>query len=231
MTDSASVVTLDGPSGVGKGTISRILSLRLGWRVLDSGAMYRLLAVVVDSHGIAPENTPKICDLAATLAKDIEFRLVPGEEIPRIFYQNRDVSDTLRMEHIGGMASVIAVQESVREALLEAQRAFRKPPGLIADGRDMGTVVFPQADLKIFLTASAEERATRRHKQLKEKGKDVSIQDLLRDITERDKRDASRQAAPMQAAPDAITLDTTDMTVDEVVSFIVERIQLGRQGT
>ena len=211
------VVTVDGPSGTGKGTITQILAEKLGWHILDSGALYRVLALAVKSHAIDLDDETSITAMAQYL--DVEFR--PGEKMhANIFLEGQEVSDTIRTEEIGNCASIIAAIPSVREALLTRQLAFRQAPGLIADGRDMGTVVFPQAKIKIYLTASPEERAKRRYKQLKEKGINVNIPALSREIAQRDERDASRTIAPLKPADDAIIIDTSDMGIDEVVEQI-----------
>jgi len=211
------VVTVDGPSGTGKGTITQILAERLGWNMLDSGALYRVLALAVKSHDIDFDDINSITKLAQYL--DVEFR--PGEKMQaNIFLEGQEVSDTIRTEDMGNCASIVAAIPSVREALLTRQLAFRQSPGLIADGRDMGTVVFPQAILKIYLTAHPEERAKRRYKQLKEKGINVNIPALSREIAERDERDASRTTAPLKPADDAVVIDTSDMGIGEVVEQI-----------
>jgi len=211
------VVTIDGPSGTGKGTIAQIMADGLGWHLLDSGALYRLLALSAISHHIDLNDINSVTALARAL--DVEFR--PGDNINAdIFLDGKEVSAQIRTEEMGNNASIVAVIPSVREALFERQLAFRQPPGLIADGRDMGTVIFPDADLKIYLTASAKKRAERRHKQLKEKGLSVNIADLSREIAERDERDASRTVAPLKPADDAIVIDTSEMTVDEVMQQV-----------
>jgi cytidylate kinase len=211
--ETAPVITIDGPSGVGKGTLARLLALHYGWHLLDSGALYRLLALAARRQGIPTDNTQKLVALARAL--DIRFKTkAPGEM--GIFLGSEEVSDAIRSETCGNDASRIAALAVVREALLQRQRDFRQAPGLVADGRDMGTVVFPDAPVKIFLTASAEERANRRYKQLREKGIDVSLSVLVKDIAERDERDAKRQAAPLNPAVDAVVLDTTELSIDAV---------------
>lgn len=215
--DTVPVITIDGPSGSGKGTISQMLAERLGWHLLDSGAVYRALAWLAGERGIDPDNT----DALVALAADMEITFLPGEGgIPRVQINGEEASDHLRTEQTGNLASQIAPNPRVREALLQKQHDFRRPPGLVADGRDMGTTVFPTATLKIFLTASAEVRAKRRHKQLKEKGFDVNLADLLGEIRERDERDSGRKASPLKPAADAIRVDTSDMTIEQVIDQI-----------
>jgi cytidylate kinase len=214
------IITIDGPSGSGKGTISRRIAHRLAWHLLDSGALYRLVALAARRQGLSLANEVAVADLAAGL--DFRFESGPEGAETRILLGEEDVTEAVRSEQCGNDASTIAVLPRVRRALLDKQRIFSAPPGLVADGRDMGTVVFPAADLKIFLTASREERAERRHKQLKEKGVDVSLTNLLEDIARRDARDHSRPTAPMKPASDAVLVDTTALGIDEVVSRIVD---------
>lgn len=215
------VITIDGPSASGKGTLSRMVSETLGWSMLDSGALYRLVALAAINNGVDAENVAEVAQLALDL--DVEF--VSTSEETRILLDGQDVGESIRTETCGNMASKVAAIPEVRQALLERQRAFQSGPGLVADGRDMGTVVFPDAVLKIFLTATAQERAKRRHKQLKEKGINVSLGDLFDEIAERDQRDSSRSAAPLQAAKDAVHLDTTDITAEEAARQIIELYQ------
>ena len=213
------VVTIDGPSGSGKGTISRALARHLGWHLLDSGALYRLVAVAGMTGGAAPEDSARHAQLAA--AMDVRFGSASdGGE--RVWLDGRDVTADIRAETAGQGASRVAAWPEVRAALLERQRSFARPPGLVADGRDMGTVVFPAAPLKIFLTATPEERALRRYKQLKDKGSDVSLPALSREIAERDSRDQTRQVAPLRPAPDACVIDSTRIEVAEVVRRVLE---------
>jgi CMP/dCMP kinase len=217
----APVVAIDGPSGSGKGTISRGLAVRLGWHFLDSGALYRLVAVAALQRGVALDDTEGL--VAVALAMEPRFARPADPE--RVFLRTSDVTAALRTENAGEAASRVAAIPAVREALLERQRAFAIPPGLVADGRDMGTIVFPQATLKVFLTASSEERAVRRHKQLKEKGIDVSLPDLSWDIAQRDARDASRIVAPLKPAPDAREIDSTSLTPEEVIARILNWLE------
>lgn len=212
----ATVITLDGPSGSGKGTIAGLLAARLGWKLLDSGALYRLLAFAAGNHGIDLTNEEALKTLAAHL--DVQF------VDKRIILEGEEVTDAIRNEQVGAGASMVASLPAVREALLQRQRAFREAPGLVADGRDMGTVVFPDAPLKVFLTASAEERARRRYHQLKGKGEDVSLPSLLDEIRARDERDMQRAVAPLKPALDAIQLDSTEMSIDQVLERILDEV-------
>lgn len=212
------VLALDGPGGSGKGTVARAVAGRLGWHLLDSGALYRLVGVAAMRDGIALDDEAALARLARGL--DIRFDPFSGSE-GRVLLAGCDVGEAIRSEAAGQAASRVATLPAVREALLDRQRAFRRVPGLVADGRDMGSVVFPDAGLKVFLTASVEERARRRHKQLKQKGIDVSLPALLKDMAERDRRDAERAVAPLRACPDARTLDSTDMGIEEVVASVL----------
>jgi cytidylate kinase len=215
-TASVPVVAIDGPSGAGKGTVSRQLAMRLKWHLLDSGALYRLTALA-GGH-LDPADVAGHARLAESL--DIRFDSDPdGGE--RVFLGAVDVSGRLRTEETGAGASRVAAWPQVRKALLRRQRDFAQAPGLIADGRDMGTVVFPAAALKVFLTATPEERARRRHKQLKDKGSDVSLAALSREIGARDAQDAGRAVAPLKAADDAVMLDSTGMSISEVVDRVL----------
>lgn len=213
------VMTIDGPSGSGKGTISRLVATRLGWHFLDSGALYRLVGLAAMNHAVALDDELSLKTLAAHL--DVQFLSGEGGSESRILLEGEDVTDTIRTEACGKAASVVAALPSVRQALLQRQRAFREPPGLVADGRDMGTVVFPQAQVKIFLTASREERAQRRYNQLKEKGVNVTLQHILGELAERDARDSGRSVSPLRAAADAVIVDTTALTIDEVVAKVM----------
>ena len=215
---TAPVITIDGPTASGKGTIARLIAQRLGWHILDSGALYRLVALAAEKHAIALDDVASLEPLAAHL--DVEFVAGEGAEEMAVLLEGEDVTLELRKETTGNGASLVAALPEVRAALLERQRAFAQLPGLVADGRDMGTVVFPQAAVKIFLTASAEERAQRRYNQLKDKGLDVSMRSLLDEIAERDARDRNRSASPLVPAEDAVELDTSDLSIDEVVEHL-----------
>ena len=215
------VVTVDGPSGSGKGTVSRQLAIRLGWHYLDSGALYRLVGLAAVRARVDLSDR----DALARLAAGLNVRFAPAGELERIYLDDGEVAAQLRTEQAGEAASRVAAMPAVRAALLQRQRDFARWPGLVADGRDMGSVVFPGAALKVFLTASAEERAVRRHKQLKEKGIDVSLPDLSWDIAQRDARDASRSIAPLKPAPDARTIDSTDLTPEEVIARILQWLE------
>ncbi|MGH8265562.1 MAG: (d)CMP kinase [Steroidobacterales bacterium] len=221
---SAPVIAIDGPSGSGKGTIARAVAKRLGWHLLDSGALYRLTALASQRAGVDLVNVARVAEIARTM--DAEFdSTAEGEEVIRLV--GRDVTAELRTEAAGTAASVVAQHPPVRAALVSRQRAFVQPPGLVADGRDMGTVIFPDAGLKLFLTADAEERARRRHKQLKDKGIDASLAALFLEIAERDKRDSTRAVAPLKASADAVVLDSTRLTIEEVVAEVL-RLAHGR---
>ena len=211
------IITVDGPSGSGKGTLAQRLAEHLKWHFLDSGAIYRVLGFIVERAGIDVDNVEKIAELARNmpLSFDGERALLSGE----------DITGEIRTETAGNQASKVAAIPEVRSALLAWQRDYAKSPGLVADGRDMGTVVFPQAQLKIFLTASPEERAKRRYKQLKEKGLGVNLAGLIEEIRERDERDSQRTVAPLQAAEDALTLDSTQLSIDEVYSQMLETVK------
>ena len=212
------VIAIDGPSGSGKGTVARLLAGQLGWHLLDSGALYRLTALAGAARGLDPADEAGHATIAAGL--DVRFEMdAAGAE--RVLLDGRDVTRELRAEATGNMASVVAVMPAVRAALLERQRAFAAPPGLVADGRDMGTVVFPSAGLKVFLTASAEERARRRYNQLKEKGLAANLAGLSQEIHERDRRDSARSVAPLRPATDAVIIDSTGMTVEQVVAQVL----------
>lgn len=211
------VIAIDGPSGSGKGTVAAVLAARLGWHLLDSGALYRLVALAAAEHGVALDAADELAGLAATMR--VAFR--PAADGRSVELDGRDVTAELRAEATSRAASEVAAVPAVRTALLERQRGFIAAPGLVADGRDMGTAVFPDAALKVFLTATPAERAQRRYKQLKEKGIDVSLHDLSRDIAERDRRDASRPVSPLRPAEDARVLDSTSLSVADVVARIM----------
>ena len=225
------VLAVDGPSGSGKGTICALVARELGWHLLDSGALYRLVALGAMRHGIDLADETALAAYAAEL--DVRFALQADGSAPRILLEGEMVGDVLRTETCGNAASKVAALGAVREALLQRQRDFQQPPGLVADGRDMGTVVFPQAGVKIFLTASVDERAQRRYKQLKEKGISANLPDLLTEIAERDARDAERSVAPLKPAADAVVLDTTSLTIhevrDKVLGLCRERFEQLRQ--
>jgi len=217
---SVPVITVDGPVSSGKGTVARRLALRLGWHLLDSGALYRLTGYCASAQGVDLHDEMSLVPLAQSLP--VVFREQADET--QILLDGEDVSRIIRQESVGEMASQVAVLPGVRAALLDRQRCFAQAPGLVADGRDMGTVVFPDAPLKIFLTASPEERARRRYNQLKEKGFSANLAALVEDIRTRDARDTHRSVAPLVAAQDAVVIDSTDMTVDEVLSRILEQV-------
>ena len=223
-----SVITVDGPSGSGKGTVSRLVAQRLKWHLLDSGALYRLVALVGLRDGLAPDDEPAHADAAERL--DVRFGSEKAAE--QVWLDRRDVTAELRTERTGNAASRVAAMPAVRTALMERQRAFARPPGLVADGRDMGTVVFPDAEVKIYLTASAEERALRRHKQLAEKGLDVNVAEVAQEILERDRRDSSRAVAPLRPADSAVVIDSTGLAIDSVVDRILsvarQRLPVGQ---
>ena len=218
MQESIPVITIDGPSGAGKGTVARLVADQLGWHLLDSGAIYRVLAVAIRHHQLSLEDEEPLIPMAAHL--DVQFEINSQGE-GKVILEGEDVSDIIRTEEIGELASKVAAFPRVREALLRRQRAFSVSPGLIADGRDMGTVVFTQAPVKVFLTASAEERAQRRFNQLKGNGIDVNIGRLLQDIRQRDERDQNRKVAPLIPAEDALIIDSTELSITEVVNEIL----------
>ena len=213
------VIAIDGPSGSGKGTIARRVANALGYHLLDSGALYRLVALSARKSGVSLQDSEKLAHLAVEL--DVRFDSDEGGE-ERIWLGEEDVTGEIRTEEAGAGASAVAQNPAVREALFERQRAFQQPPGLVADGRDMGSHVFPDAALKVFLTASAEERARRRHKQLKDKGLDVSLAALSRDIEDRDRRDSERSVAPLRPAEDARILDSSGQSIEAVTNTVLD---------
>ena len=216
---TAPVIAIDGPSGSGKGTVARRVAEALGYHLLDSGALYRLTALAAARRGIDLDDG----DALACIARDLDVSFGSDEHgDERIVLEGDDVTHEIRTEEAGEAASRVAAQPAVREALLDLQRSFRRPPGLVADGRDMGTHVFVDAGLKVFLTASAEERARRRHKQLKDKGIDVSLAALSRDIEDRDRRDTGRSVAPLRAAEDARLLDSSGQSIEAVVQTVID---------
>ena len=216
------VITIDGPSGSGKGTVAALLAAKLGWNFLDSGALYRLLAFAARNHGVDLTNEEALKLLAAHL--DVQFGAAKDGHGMQIILEGEEVTSAIRNEQVGAGASQVAALPAVRDALLQRQKAFREPPGLVADGRDMGTVVFPDAPLKIFLTASAEERARRRYLQLKGKGDDVNLASLLDEIRARDERDTQREVAPLRPADDAVQLDSTDLSIEQVLGQILSEV-------
>jgi|SRR5690554_668909 len=213
------VITVDGPSGSGKGTICQLLARELGWHLLDSGALYRVTALAARHHGVELDDVEALEVLAAHL--DVRFKATEGAET-QIILEGEEVTHAIRNERVGEDASVVAALGPVREALLKRQRDFAREPGLVADGRDMGTVVFPRAGLKIYLDASAEERAQRRYKQLISKEPGASLDDILNDIKARDARDMNRAVAPLKPAPDAVILDSTLMSINEVLQAVLD---------
>ena len=213
------VITIDGPSGAGKGTVSQLVAEKLGWHILDSGALYRLLALAVSHHGMSTDDVETLKVLAEHL--DIQFKQSADGHV-EIILEGEVVTQAIRTEEIGNHASKLAAIPEVRDGLLSRQRAFSQSPGLVADGRDMGTVVFPSAPIKVFLTASAEERAQRRLMQLQEKGETVNLEELVETIKERDERDANREIAPLVPAAGALVIDSTDLTIEQVVEIIFD---------
>jgi cytidylate kinase len=217
------VITIDGPSGSGKGTISQLLASRLGYHYLDSGALYRLLALAAKRHKVSLDDIEDLAVLAAHM--DIAFQMNPEGGSPEVLLEGEDVTDQIRDEEVGAGASRVAAIAQVRKALLDRQRAFARAPGLVADGRDMGTVVFPDATIKIYLTASPEERAQRRHNQLIGKGESVSLADLVEKVRSRDERDMNRDISPLVAASDAITVDTSGKSIPEVLEVVLDIVR------
>ncbi|SJL82848.1 (d)CMP kinase [Vibrio palustris] len=221
MSSQTPVVTVDGPSGAGKGTLCMLLAKKLGFHLLDSGAIYRVLALAAIHHGVDTDSEEALVPLATHL--DVQF--IAEGELVKVILEGEDVSGDLRKEETGMAASKVAALPRVREALLRRQRAFADGVGLVADGRDMGTVVFPKAEVKIFLDASADERARRRYKQLQLKGLDVRFDALLSEIQQRDDRDRNRAVAPLKPADDALLLDSTSLSIEEVVEQALQYIE------
>ena len=227
---SAPVLTIDGPGATGKGTVSQRVASALGWHYLDSGALYRALAVAAQQAGVAVDDPAALAELAGGL----EGEFVPQpDDVAQVRLAGQDISARARAEDTGARASQLAAWPAVRAALLARQRDLQRSPGLVAEGRDMGTVVFPGAEVKIFLTAEPAVRAQRRHKQLMQKGFDVSLPRLVEELRERDRRDSQRAASPLKPAHDACLLDTSTMTIEQVVEFILSRLhaRLGAMGT
>jgi cytidylate kinase len=218
MNQNVPVLTIDGPSGAGKGTVSRIAAARLGWHYLDSGALYRAVGVAASWANLDISDPAAL--VRCTFDTEVDFQESPKGSL-HVLVNGSDATDELRLETTGAVASAIAAFPEVRAALKERQRAFRRMPGLVADGRDMGTVIFPDAPYKVFLTASADERAERRYKQLKEKGVSVTLAGLLREILARDARDAQRAVAPLRPAEDAVLIDTTGLDIAQVVERVL----------
>jgi len=214
------VLTIDGPSGAGKGTVSRLLAKKLGWHYLDSGSIYRSLAIALLQKSVALHDIPTIIGVAK--AMELEFEC--GDDLA-VKLNGQDISAQLGLEKTGNTASIVAALPEVRSVLLQKQQDFKQSPGLVADGRDMGTVVFPDAAYKVFLTASSEKRAERRYKQLKEKGIDANLSSLTKDIEERDRRDRERETAPLSMANGALFIDSSDMTIDAVINQVLVLIQ------
>ncbi len=218
-----SLVTIDGPSGSGKGTVATRVASHFGWRFLDSGALYRITAYAAMEQGVALDDEAALTDIASNLPVEFTIDAVSGEV--HVILDGVDVGDKIRTEKAGNAASKVAPIPAVRAALLQRQRDFHQAPGLVADGRDMGTVVFPDAPVKIYLTASAEERAQRRYKQLSDKGINANMESLTAEIAERDKRDMERKVAPLKPADDAHVIDSSQMTIEEVVANVLELVQ------
>ncbi|HFD79141.1 MAG TPA: (d)CMP kinase [Gammaproteobacteria bacterium] len=218
---SVPVIAIDGPSGSGKGTIARMMASELGFHFLDSGALYRILALAAQRRGIALDDEQAL----AAVSGELDIRFPADSASEQVLLDGEDVSRDIRSEEAGAGASRVAALPGVRQALLERQRAFRQPPGLVADGRDMGTVVFPDAGVKIFLTASSEERARRRYNQLKEKGLPADYDEILADIRARDERDSSRSVAPLKPARDAVVVDTTELDIEATAQRVREIIK------
>ena len=220
---AAPVVTVDGPSGSGKGSLCQLLAKQLGWHLLDSGALYRIVGLAAEKRGVDFNDEAALALLAASL--NVEFQPGKAGEPANVLLDGDDISRQVRAETTGELASKVAVHHGVRDALMALQRSFAKAPGLIADGRDMGTVVFPQAPVKIYLTASAEERADRRYKQLKAGGQSVNLAAVLKDIKARDDRDINRAVAPLKPAEDAVVIDSSSMAIEDVYNQVLAEIK------
>lgn len=223
MSRASPVLTVDGPGGAGKGTVCMRVAAAMGWHLLDSGALYRLLGLAARQYGVEMDDAPALARLAAGL--DVRFEINRDATAITTLLEGKRVDELLRSERAGNDASQVAAIPAVRDALLDRQRGFARLPGLVADGRDMGTVVFPAADLKIFLTASVEERAQRRYMQLKEQGLSASLSTLQEEMEARDRRDRERSVAPLKPAEDAWQIDTTDLDIVSVVDMILERLR------
>lgn len=217
------VITIDGASGTGKGVVTQKIASQLGWQLLDSGALYRVLAYAAQKHRIPLENEPQLVETAEQL--NVQFITTEIGNFPLILFEGQDVTETIRTEEMGNAASKVGAFPAVRTALLSRQREFRIPPGLVTDGRDMGTVVFPDAEIKIFLTASPEERALRRYNQLKEMGIHGNLSTLVMGLRERDKRDQERAVAPLKPAEDAVIIDTSHLSIEEVVERVMGEVK------
>lgn len=215
---SGPIITVDGPSGAGKGTLCQMLAAKLNWALLDSGALYRVTALAAKQHAVSMDNEAGLETIAAHL--DVQFVVSAEKAGVQVILEGEDVTSNLRTEETGAIASQVAAVNSVRSALLDRQRAFQQEPGLIADGRDMGTVVFPDAELKVYLTASAEERGQRRYKQLLESGNNASLAGIIEDIRARDDRDMNRTVAPLKPADDALVIDSTSMSIEAVFDLV-----------
>ena len=219
MANSATVpvIAIDGPGGAGKGTICRLVAAKLGWHLLDSGSLYRITAYAAALRGLDLQDSAAVAEVARML----DVRFAEAAESVSVIFEENDITDLIRTEKAGSAASIVAADPAVRAALIDRQRAFAQPPGLVADGRDMGSVVFPAAALKVYLTASVAERARRRYKQLKDKGMDVSLPALSQDMEARDRRDSQRAVAPLRACEDARVLDSTQLEIAEVVDLVI----------
>jgi len=219
MANSATVpvIAIDGPGGAGKGTICRLVAAKLGWHLLDSGSLYRITAYAAALRGLDLQDSAAVAEVARTL----DVRFAEAAESVSVIFEESDITNLIRTEKAGSSASIVAADPAVRAALIDRQRAFAQPPGLVADGRDMGSVVFPGAALKVYLTASVAERARRRYKQLKDKGMDVSLPALSQDMEARDRRDSQRAVAPLRACEDARVLDSTQLEISEVVDLVI----------